>query len=136
MVFTPELLCGTWVGCDENWIHYPSSSAEGYGGAAALPNCGLFLKSVYKDKKLAYDPDSKFIKPAVDKNDIIYDYFQNISGPPSPDAEGTDLGNGEANDYYGDENNGNEKPDTPVTKLIGPPAPGDKEKLPDTGKKG
>jgi penicillin-binding protein 1A len=102
MIFTPELLCGTWVGCDENWIHFPSSSSEGYGGSAALPTCGLFLQSVYNDKKLAYDPDSKFIKPAVEKNDIIYDYFQNITGPPSPDAEGTDIGNGQANDYYGD----------------------------------
>lgn len=129
MVYTPELLCGTWVGCDENWIHFPSSSAEGYGGAAALPTCGLFLKSVYSDKKLAYDPASKFIKPAVEKNDIIYDYFQNITGPPSPDAEGTDVGNGQANDYYGDEN---EKADTPV-KFIGPPPAGD-EKKPDTGK--
>ncbi len=102
MIYTPELLCGTWVGCDENWIHFPSSSSEGYGGSAALPTCGLFLQSVYKDKKLAYDPDSKFVKPAVDKNDINYDYFQNITGPASPDAEGTDLGNGQADDYYGD----------------------------------
>ncbi len=102
MIFTPELLCGTWVGCDENWIHFPSSSAEGYGGAAALPTCGMFLQSVYNDKKLAYDPEAKFIKPAVEKNDIIYDYFQNITGPPSPDAEAEDMGNGGVNDYYGD----------------------------------
>lgn len=120
MVFTPELLCGTWVGCDENWIHFPSSSGEGYGGAAALPTCGLFLKSVYNDRKLAYDPESKFIKPAVEKNDIIYDYFQNITGPPSPDAEGADVGNGQANDYYGDD----QKADTSVAKYLGPPVPG------------
>jgi penicillin-binding protein 1A len=133
MIYTPELLCGTWVGCDENWIHFPSSSGEGYGGAAALPACGLFLRSVYTDRKLAYDPESKFIKPAVEKNDINYDYFQNITSPPSPDAEGTDLGNGKANDYYGDDQDGTEKPDTPLVKFIGPPAPGASEKL-DTGK--
>ena len=103
MIYTPELLCGTWVGCDENWIHFPSSAGAGYGGAAALPACGSFLKSVYNDKKLAYDPEAKFIKPAVEKNDIIWDYFQNLSGPPSPDAEGSDVGNGTAEDYYGDE---------------------------------
>jgi penicillin-binding protein 1A len=99
MVFTPELLCGSWVGCDENWIHFPSSSAAGYGGAAALPTCGTFLEKVYNDKKLAYNPEAKFIKPAVEKNDIIYDYFENISGPPSPEAEGTDMGNGNRSDY-------------------------------------
>lgn len=123
MVFTPEILCGTWVGCDENWIHFPSSSPAGYGGSAALPSCGLFLQSVYNNRKLAYQPDAKFIKPAVEKNDIIYDYFENMTGPPSPDAEGANVGNGQANDYYGDENDNvdtskhpGDKPDTGKNK--------------------
>jgi penicillin-binding protein 1A len=132
MTFTPELLCGTWVGCDENWIHFPSSSAEGYGGAAALPTCGLFLQSVYRDKKLAYNPDMKFIKPAIDKNDINYDYFQNITGPPSPDAEGTDIGNGNADDYYGTP----EDPTDTSSNIKLPPTTSEKEKPAgsDTGK--
>ncbi|HSR38297.1 MAG TPA: transglycosylase domain-containing protein [Phnomibacter sp.] len=109
MAYTPELLVGTWVGCDENWIHYPSNSALGYGGSAALPACGMFMQSVYNDRKLGYDPEAKFVKPAVDRNDIIYDYFQNLSGPASPDAEGEDMGNGEAADYFGDQFG---KPDT------------------------
>ncbi|MCU0395790.1 MAG: transglycosylase domain-containing protein, partial [Chitinophagaceae bacterium] len=103
MVFSPELLVGTWVGCDENWIHFPSNSAAGYGGSAALPACGMFLQRVYGDRKLGYDPAAKFVKPAVEKNDIIYDYFQNMSGPVSPDAEGEDLGNGAADEYLGDQ---------------------------------
>ncbi|HSC52098.1 MAG TPA: transglycosylase domain-containing protein [Phnomibacter sp.] len=103
MVYTPELLTGTWVGCDENWIHFPSESAEGYGGSAALPACGMFLQKVYSDKKMGYDPAAKFVKPAIDKNDINYDYFQNITGPPSPDAEGVDQGNGDVNEYMGEE---------------------------------
>lgn len=109
MVYTPELLVGTWVGCDENWIHFPSSSAAGYGGSAALPACGMFLKSVYEDGKLGYDSEAKFIKPAVEKNDIIYDYFENAAGPASPDAEGEDQGNGDADEYLGDDFG---KPDT------------------------
>ena len=104
MIYTPELLCGTWVGADENWIHFPSNAGAGYGGAAALPACGAFLKSVYADKKLGYDPVAKFVKPAIEKNDIIWDYFENITGPPSPDAEGSDVGNGSAEEYYGEEN--------------------------------
>ncbi|TAD82594.1 MAG: penicillin-binding protein [Bacteroidetes bacterium] len=104
MIYTPELLCGAWVGADENWIHFPSSAAAGYGGAAALPACGSFLKSVYGDKKLGYDATAKFVKPAIEKNDIIWDYFENITGPPSPDAEGSDVGNGSADEYFGEEN--------------------------------
>lgn len=102
MIFTPELLAGTWVGCDENWIHFPSSSGEGYGGAAALPACGMFLQKVYNDKKMGYDPVAKFVRPAVERNDINYDYFQNITSPPSPDAEGEDQGNGDVDEYMGD----------------------------------
>jgi penicillin-binding protein 1A len=135
MVYTPELLVGTWVGCDENWIHFPSFSAAGYGGAAALPQCGSFLQSVYKDPKLAYDDEAKFVKPNVDKNDIIYDYFQNITGPPSPDAEGQDVGNGEAGDYFIDEPLATDTSIKAESELPKPddtkPKPGDKPK-PDT----
>jgi penicillin-binding protein 1A len=100
MIYTPELLCGTWVGCDENWIHFPSSSAEGYGGAAALPACGMFLQNVYNNKKLGYDAEAKFVKPAVDKSDIIYDYIQNLNGPPSPDAEAENMGLGSEDQFF------------------------------------
>jgi penicillin-binding protein 1A len=102
MIYTPELLCGTWVGCDENWIHFPSNAAAGFGGSAALPACGMFLQSVYRDNKLHYDQAARFMKPAVDKNDIIYDYFENAFGPASPDAEGEDMGNGDESEYIGD----------------------------------
>jgi penicillin-binding protein 1A len=116
MVYTPELLCGTWVGCDENWIHFPENAAAGFGGAAALPTCGMFLKKVYGDKKMGYDPEASFVKPVVERNDIIYDYFQNITGPPSPDAEGMDMGNGGANDYL---DNGFEEIDTTQFEKMG-----------------
>ena len=102
MAYTPELLCGTWVGCDENWIHFPSSSGAGYGGAAALPMVGEFLKSVYSNKKLGYDDKAKFIKPVVDKNDIIFDYFENRRYDQQPDAQGTDMGVGTEEQYLDD----------------------------------
>ncbi|HMP91738.1 MAG TPA: hypothetical protein PKD90_02640, partial [Phnomibacter sp.] len=63
------------------------------------PICGSFLQSVYTDKKLGYNSEAKFIKPMVDKSDIIYDYFENVSGPPSPEAEGSDMGNGGVDAY-------------------------------------
>ena len=100
VAYTPELLCGNWVGCDENWIHFPSSSGAGYGGAAALPMIGTFLKEVYANKKLPYDPEAKFIKPAIDKNDIFYDYIENISTKPMGDAIGeVNVGAGTEEQY-------------------------------------
>ncbi len=102
VAYTPELLCGSWVGCDENWIHFPSSSAAGYGGAAALPMIGSFLKSVYANKKLGYDPDAKFVKPQVDKNDIIYDFIENISVAGVEGASGDNMGAGTEEQYLED----------------------------------
>ncbi|MCU0375770.1 MAG: transglycosylase domain-containing protein [Chitinophagaceae bacterium] len=102
MAYTPELLCGNWVGCDENWIHFPSRSGAGYGGAAALPMVGEFLKTVYNNKKLGYNPEAKFIKPVVDKNDMIYDYFENLNYDTSPDAAGQDMGAGTEEQYMDD----------------------------------
>ncbi len=103
MAYSPELLMGTWVGCDENWIHFPSASGAGYGGAAALPTVGNFVKSVYADKKLGYDKEAKFIKPEIDKNEIIFDYIEGNSGYGEPDAAGEDMGNGDAEDYLGED---------------------------------
>jgi len=100
VAYTPELLCGSWVGCDENWIHFPSSSTAGYGGAAALPMIGKFLKEVYANKKLPYDPEAKFVKPAIDKNDIFYDYIENISVRPMEDPIGeVNVGAGTEEQY-------------------------------------
>jgi penicillin-binding protein 1A len=124
MAYTPELLCGSWVGCDENWIHFPSSSGAGYGGAAALPMVGGFLKGVYSSKKLSYNPEAKFVQPPVDKNDIIYDYIQNISVGKSSSAENNLIGAGTEEQYLDDiyneevyENNGEiEESEKPITK--------------------
>jgi penicillin-binding protein 1A len=102
MAYTPELLCGAWVGCDENWIHFPSSSGAGYGGAAALPMVGQFLKNVYGTGKLGYNTEAKFVKPLVDKNDIIYDYIENISANQSNGAEGNSMGAATEEQYLDD----------------------------------
>jgi len=98
--YTPELMCGTWVGLDDRFFKTTSDGAH-----VAMPTCGYFLKSVYEDKKLGYDPEAKFIKPAIEKNDVVYDYIEGNGGYSSPDAQGWDMGNGEANEYqdYGTE---------------------------------
>ncbi|MEO7313350.1 MAG: transglycosylase domain-containing protein [Chitinophagaceae bacterium] len=98
--YTPELMCGTWVGLDDRFFKTTSDGAH-----VAMPTCGYFLKSVYGDKKLGFDPEAKFIKPAIAENDVVYDYIEGNHGYSSPDAQGWDMGNGEANEYqdYGSE---------------------------------
>ncbi|MDA3614421.1 transglycosylase domain-containing protein [Polluticaenibacter yanchengensis] len=99
MGYTPELLCGAWVGGDEPWIHFPSWASAGYGGSAALPIVGSFLQSVYNDSKLTYDNKAQFIKPEVEATDVFYDFNNNNSGFVSPEAEGENMNNGNESDY-------------------------------------
>lgn len=94
MSYTPELIIGDWVGADDNFL-----KMQGDGSRIAMPAVGIFMKSILGDKDLGYDPEAKFVKPAVDKNDIISDYIQGYTGPPMPDAEGEDMGNGQKGDY-------------------------------------
>ena len=62
MGYTPSLAFGAWVGGNERDIHF-SSMAYAQGAASALPVVALFLKRVYADKQLGYDPDEKFEIP-------------------------------------------------------------------------
>jgi penicillin-binding protein 1A len=94
MSYTPELIIGDWVGADDNFL-----KMQGDGARIAMPGVGMFMKSILQDPKLGYDPEAKFVKPAVDKNNIISDYIQGYTGPPMPDAEGEDMGNGNASAY-------------------------------------
>lgn len=93
MSFTSELIIGNWVGADDNFL-----KMQGDGARIAMPAVGNFLKSILADKKLGYNAEAKFIKPSVDKNDIISDYIEGYTGA-TPDAEAEDMGNGQAGDY-------------------------------------
>ncbi|MBN2572603.1 MAG: PBP1A family penicillin-binding protein [Ignavibacteriales bacterium] len=57
--FTPKLAAGVWVGFDDRRIKFTSSF--GYGGTAALPVWGLFMKRVYDEIKL---PTNDFKAPS------------------------------------------------------------------------
>ncbi len=98
MGYTPQLLCGTWTGCDDRFIRFASTSL-GQGSSVALPIWGLFYKKVSADKSLAIDTKSVFTKPEMMKNDIIYDWVNDM--PQQLGAEGEDAGNGSAEDYDG-----------------------------------
>lgn len=97
MGYTPQLLGGVWIGCDDRFIRNESSG--GYGGAAARPIWEAFFKKVYADKTLGIERDAKFVQPADYDNQINSADFMPVETDPDPEAEGVDQGVGTADDY-------------------------------------
>ena len=97
MGYTPQLLAGAWVGCDDRFIRFNSTNI-GQGAAAALPIWAYFFDKAYADRTLGIDREAKFSKPEVMSNDIIFDYLNNLRGY-QPGAEGEDMGSGSSDDY-------------------------------------
>ena len=100
--YTPELLAGTWVGCDDPFIPIYSSNAG--GAEMSAPGWGMFMSKVYADKKLGYGEVTKFEKPLELANDPIYAdnvdrYFR------EGDSMTIDEGNGTANDFFNSPDN-------------------------------
>ena len=62
MGFTPQLVSGCWVGGDDRDIHF-DSMRMGQGATMASPIWAYFMKKVYRDKTLPYDPNAKFDLP-------------------------------------------------------------------------
>ena len=61
--YTPQILAGSWVGCDDRYLRF-SSEALGQGAASALPIWAYFMKRCYADKTLNIKADAKFEEPA------------------------------------------------------------------------
>lgn len=100
--FTPQMLAGVWIGCDDRFIRL--ESGLGYGGAAARPIWEYFFQKAFGDKTLGLDKTAKFVQPENMKTQY-YDYYNIIDHTPPPGAEGEDVGNGGADAYLS-------KPDT------------------------
>lgn len=96
MGFTPQLLCGAWTGCDDRFIRF-NSTYLGQGSSAALPIWAYFYDKICSDKNLDIDTRMAFLKPEVMKNDIIYDWVNEV--PQNLGVEGQDAGNGTEADY-------------------------------------
>jgi penicillin-binding protein 1A len=95
--YTPQLLAGTWIGCDDRFIRL--ESGLGYGGKAAMPIWEYFFQKVYADKTLGINKEAKFLQPENMNIQQLQDYDNSIDKTLQPGAEGTDQGNGGANDY-------------------------------------
>lgn len=62
MGFTPSLVSGCWVGGEERDIHFDYMN-YGQGASMALPIWVKYMKRVYADKTLGYDPEETFQLP-------------------------------------------------------------------------
>jgi penicillin-binding protein 1A len=60
--YTPQLLAGAWVGCNDRYLRF-NSEALGQGAASALPIWAYFFKRCYSDKTLNIKSDAKFVAP-------------------------------------------------------------------------
>jgi len=95
--YTPQLMAGTWVGCDDRFITLESSAY--FGGSVARPIWEAFFKKVYADKTLGLDKDARFAKPAELENEINSADIMNMIDNETPGAEGEDQGVGTEHDY-------------------------------------
>lgn len=78
MGITPELVSGCWVGGDDRDIHFDSMQ-YGQGAAMALPVWALYMRSVYADPELGYNPDAVFDLPQ-NYNPCEYSYDEEEGG--------------------------------------------------------
>jgi penicillin-binding protein 1A len=93
--YTPQLLAGVWIGCDDRFIRL--DGGLGQGGRAALPIWEYFFQKALADKTLGLDREIKFVQPENLKES--FDYNNIIDHTPPPGAEGVDVGNGDASEY-------------------------------------
>lgn len=145
MGYTPQLLAGAWVGCENNFLRF-NTTAVGQGANTGLPIWAYFFQKVYADKTLKIDDKAQFPIPPTLHNDIYLNYDSNVQ----PGAEAEDVGSGSASDYidvsqYGEEaapepkkegENGKEnkekekepaKPEQNTPKATYPPPPAKKD---------
>ncbi|WEK33730.1 MAG: transglycosylase domain-containing protein [Candidatus Pseudobacter hemicellulosilyticus] len=97
MGYTPQLLGGVWIGCDDRFIRL--ESGLGYGGQAARPIWEYFFQKTLNDKTLGLDKQAKFVQPESMKPEMFYDNYNIIERTPPPGAEGENVGNGGADEY-------------------------------------
>lgn len=73
--FTPQLVGGVWVGCDDRFIRFKDANGEGSG--AALPIWAFFIKKSYNDKNLNLSPSIGFRRTAIDDHNLD-NYMNNV----------------------------------------------------------
>jgi penicillin-binding protein 1A len=101
--YTPQLLAGCWVGCDDPFLKMP-----GQGNSMALPIWGYFFQRAMNDPSLGLTKNATFVQPESMMTESFMDYenfamrYQN-----EPDAENVEVENGNNSQDY-EEYNQNE----------------------------
>ncbi|UAY51487.1 transglycosylase domain-containing protein [Ferruginibacter albus] len=106
--YTPELLAGTWVGCDDPFLRIYTGTSG--GNEMALPKWGYFMNKVYGSSKLGYGKMPKFIEPVQLMNNTLYsDENMNRYAMQGDTAHNqNDQGSGNADDYATPDDNNTE----------------------------
>ena len=131
--YTPELLAGTWVGCEDPFIRIYSGTSG--GNELALPKWGIFMSKVYADNKLGYGKIKEFPISENTKNQVSYadeDWSKLFN---QGDSLGNDVGNGDADDFFNTPSDYNTpKKDEPGNKVPKAVMDSSKAKKPDDKK--
>ncbi len=126
--FSPQLLSGVWVGCDDPFLRMLNTSG---GSQMAMPAWAYYYQQVFNDKTLNIDPTAKFLAPASMQNEILFDYNQVNQSEESVPLEGGDEGPRDANEYIDIPiSDGNEKVVTESKKYEDPLTQKDQTKNP------
>jgi len=78
MGYTPQLLAGAWVGCDDRYIRF-SDNYFGQGAHASLPIWAYFMSKVAADPACNLDPNASFERPSTMLNDFNVDFVSKDS---------------------------------------------------------
>ena len=88
MGYTPQLLAGAWVGCDDRYIRF-TDNYFGQGAHASLPIWAYFMSKVAADPACNLDPNANFERPSSLLNDFNVDFVSKDStGLENIDANG------------------------------------------------
>lgn len=86
MGYTPQLLAGTWVGCDDRFLTLTNAVYQ--GGRVARPIWEYFFQKVYADKSLGIEKDAKFVIPADFENSVDSSTnYDNLISQPTIDGD-------------------------------------------------
>ena len=102
MGYTPQLLGGVWIGCDDRFIRI--ENGLGYGGQAARPIWEKFFQKVYADKTLGIEKDARFVQPADFDDQMNSADLMPMIETVEPGAQAGDQGVGNPDDYMIDNN--------------------------------
>ena len=91
--FSPQLLSGVWVGCDDPFLRMLYTSG---GSQMAMPAWAYYYQQVFNDKTLNIDPSARFVSPSGMQSDILFDYNQFKPGDSTLSIEGDEGANNPA----------------------------------------